>query len=743
MTTTTEQMEQTELPLGSESHTSGPQYKNKKMGDPHASRWLGLTIADHRTLFEALQDDWLLPSSGAGFSLGIGAYAKEQDTAKSKHPISIRIKLDAAKLPELEVLVLQDGQWTNELFRTAIARNNTALYWPGALPTFAISGLAVGSEEERVRLTGLARSFSNVELPEDTTLCTADETIKLPTPPEETSALASPLEVDSLRGAMSMAAWAVPKIEPWLDVWVKGLANCRNSDSDQLAQLASKVEASWWRFLPWVRQGDAQPGDQRDWFWLAALDVFRTRSVDGGTPPRELATQIAQAAEQRGCPSEKAVEWREATHGILRAESTIHLNNWETNPVGMAIQLVLARPDPIRFKTWDEDLGYAVPPAVWWSAATLCGLYHGYRKLDSQFRCKGLRPYIAVRALRACLDQEISWPFFDGEPHWEPETDGFAVFWGNEKVARHKEDARGKWYRADFRDEQIKREAKTLAKKLEWRCVNKELRIRKGSRVTFDGSMKIKKKPERKIEIVSDVTIPLPPNSCIIEDAFNAESFRRHVLVAAGRVQPPTVPVANVPRTPPGLKYVPNFIPSEDEETRIVEEIDRQTWSEEMRRRVQHYGWRYNYKDRQVQQDMRIGPLPEWAANLAKRLVDEKLVRVLPDQVIVNDYVGMQGISAHVDSDSFDEDIATISLLESWEMKFRKVQSKQTYVKQLEQRSVLVLTGDARHKWTHEIPKRKNEPPGPTEPCKKNPSRVQRGRRLSLTFRKVRAQSIK
>ena len=630
--------------------------------------------------------------------------------------------------------------------RTAIARNDTALYWPGALPTFAISGLAVGSEEERVRLTGLARSFSNVELPEDTTLCTADETIKLPTPPEETSALASPLEVDSLRGAMSMAAWAVPKIEPWLDVWVKGLANCRNSDSDQLAQLASKVEASWWRFLPWVRQGDVQPGDQPDWFWLAALDVFRTRSVDGGAPPRELATQIAQAAEQRGCPSEKAIEWREATHGILRAESTIHLNNWETNPVGMAIQLVLARPEPIRFKTWDEDLRHAVPPAVWWSAATLCGLYHGYRKLDSQFRCKGLRPYIAVRALRACLDQEISWPFFDGEPRWEPEMDGFAVFWGNEKVAHQPEDARGKWYRADFHDEQIKREAKTLAKKLDWPYENKEPRITKVSRVPFDGSMK--KKP---IEIVK---------------VFDAESFRRHVLVAAGRVQPPTVPVTNVPRTPPGLKYVPNFIhrdfpllltapecsglkyvpnfiPSEDEETRIVEEIDPKTWSEEMRRRVQHHGWRYNYKARQVQQDMYIGPLPEWAANLAKRLVDEKLVRDLPDQVIVNEYRGTQGISAHVDSDSFDEDIATISLLESWEMKFRKVQSKQTYVKQLEQRSVLVLTGDARHKWTHEIPKRKNEPPGPTEPCKKNPSRVPRGRRLSLTFRKVRAQSIK
>lgn len=735
--TTTKQME---LPMGSEGRTSVPQYK--EMGDAHASRWLGLAIADNRRLLEALQDDWLHPSSGAGFLLGICAYSKEQDVAKSKHPISIRIKLDAAKLPELEVLVLRDKKWTKKLPLAAIAWTDTALYWPGALPTFAISGLAVGTEEERVRLRGLVGSVSNVELPDvPITVCDADKTIPLPTPPEEASALVIPLEVDSLRGAMSMAAWAVPKIEPWLDVLVKGLAHCRNSDSDseQLAQLASKVEASWWRFLPWVREGDAQPEDQHDCFWLAALDVFRTRSVDGGAPPHELATQIAQAVEQRGCAQEKVVEWREATHSILRAESTIHLANWQTNPVGMAIQLVLARPEPIRFKTWYEDLLWAVPPAVWWSAATLCGLYHGYRKLDSQFRCKGLRPYIAVRALRACLNREISWPFFDGEPRWEPEMDGFAVFWGDEKIAHNAEHARGKWYRADFDDEQIKQRAEKLAKDLAWPCWGQALKLKKGSRVPFYGSMKIKKQPERMLEIDSPVTITLPPDS-VIEDVLDVESFRLHVVVAAGRVQPPPVSATKVPLTPaipvPGLKYVPNFI-HEDEETRIVEEIDRQKWSEEMKRRVQHYGWKYNYKARQVESEMYLGPLPEWAADLAKRLFHKGLVRVVPDQVIVNEYKGKQGISKHVDSNSFDEDIATISLLESWELVFRnKDQSKQKHVQRLEQRSVAVLTGAARYDWTHEIPQRQKEPV-PTKPGQKNPSLVPRGRRLSLTFRKV------
>ena len=47
----------------------------------------------------------------------------------------------------------------------------------------------------------------------------------------------------------------------------------------------------------------------------------------------------------------------------------------------------------------------------------------------------------------------------------------------------------------------------------------------------------------------------------------------------------------------------------------------------------------------------------------------------------------------------------------------------------LDRRSAAVMTGDARYRWTHEIPKRKNEP-----------GRVARGRRISLTFRKVLTQ---
>ena len=180
----------------------------------------------------------------------------------------------------------------------------------------------------------------------------------------------------------------------------------------------------------------------------------------------------------------------------------------------------------------------------------------------------------------------------------------------------------------------------------------------------------------------------------------------------------------------PGLTYVPDFLDA-GEETELVAAIDSAGWISELQRRVQHYGWRYDYKARQIDASMRLGSLPDWAARLARRLVSSRLLADPPDQVIVNEYVGDQGISRHVDAEtSFADGIATISLLESWEMVFRErdEQRGRNVTLRLDRRSAAVMTGDARYHWTHEIPKRKYEL-----------GRVARGRRLSLTFRKVLA----
>lgn len=182
----------------------------------------------------------------------------------------------------------------------------------------------------------------------------------------------------------------------------------------------------------------------------------------------------------------------------------------------------------------------------------------------------------------------------------------------------------------------------------------------------------------------------------------------------------------------PGFRLIRGFL-TESAENAVIAEIDGHPWSCELRRRVQHYGWRYDYQSRRVDPSMRIDPLPAWAGQIARALFNAGHVPQLPDQVIVNEYVGNQGIAPHIDSPwSFADGVATVSLLETWQMEFRRT-GQETRWQVLERRSAAILTGEARYEWMHGIPQRK------TEPGAIKPGRVPRGRRISLTFRKVLA----
>ncbi len=699
------------------------------------ARWLGLST-DHRRLFDALQDGWLRPvAPSAGLSLGVGAYADEPHTARSGNFIPVRLKLSVEKLPDL--VVFTGEQWM-PVGQCTAEESIAALYWPGALPTFAISELAVETEEQRTRLMGLAGSVSNVELPAVSIIVSAETSGTVPPflPCQGTPKLVIPPEEDSIHGAMSMALWAAPRIDPWMDVLVASLS----FDLDQLVERTAKVDAGWLRFPPWMRLPDSGPpsDDPQDRLWLAAVDVFRKRSTDGPVRPRELAEEIA-ATVQGDRSGDEASGWLQTTGRILRAESTIQPDHWRSHPVGTAIQLALLRPDPTKFGTWCKDLP-DLSPAVWWSSAMLCGLHCGYRHLDTRFRGQDKqRERIAIQALRASSSEarELNWPFLAaGSLQWRPSTDGFKLLWGDTVIAHEPKRAPGKWYVANFDDERVRRKAQAIAKKLGWPCLHRELRLTHGElAVSGPGNLKM---IADKLKIQGGgVDIRLPPDA-IIEDALDVESFRHLAAVEAGRLrEPPPKPSPDVPtnwpNVIPGLTYKPDFL-SEAEERQLVETIDRQPWSEELQRRVQHYGWLYDYSARRVDSTMHIGPLPEWAQAIAERLFQEGLVPHMPNQVIVNEYVGDQGISRHVDSDSFADGIAMVSLLESWEMVFRRGGEKR--LQRLDKRSVAIMRGESRYRWTHEIPKRKTEP-GADRGGKLKRGRIKRGRRVSLTFRRA------
>jgi alkylated DNA repair dioxygenase AlkB len=181
-----------------------------------------------------------------------------------------------------------------------------------------------------------------------------------------------------------------------------------------------------------------------------------------------------------------------------------------------------------------------------------------------------------------------------------------------------------------------------------------------------------------------------------------------------------------------GLRYVPGFI-SESVEQELLERIDSVAWLTELERRVQHYGYKYDYKSRRIDSSMRLGELPDWMNSFCTMLVCAGIFEKRPDQVIVNEYKPGQGISAHIDCEPcFDDTIASLTLNSGCVMDFTDLANTTKVPIYLEPRSLVVLQGDARYGWKHSIPKRiKDSYAGVI---------LERGRRVSLTFRNVKAE---
>jgi alkylated DNA repair dioxygenase AlkB len=177
-----------------------------------------------------------------------------------------------------------------------------------------------------------------------------------------------------------------------------------------------------------------------------------------------------------------------------------------------------------------------------------------------------------------------------------------------------------------------------------------------------------------------------------------------------------------------GLNYIRDYITPE-QEAELVRQIDLQPWLTDLKRRVQHYGYRYDYKARGITPDMKLGELPEWLLACAKELNRKGYFPKVPEQVIINEYQPGQGIAPHVDVTSFAETIASLSLGSPCIMEFTHSRRGSKIPMLLEPRSLIVLSGEARHHWKHSIPARKTD--------KYAGITLQRSRRISLTFRNL------
>lgn len=179
----------------------------------------------------------------------------------------------------------------------------------------------------------------------------------------------------------------------------------------------------------------------------------------------------------------------------------------------------------------------------------------------------------------------------------------------------------------------------------------------------------------------------------------------------------------------PGLRYIASYITQQEHDV-LLEQIDRSPWLSDLKRRVQHYGYKYNYKARTIDQAAYLGSLPGWLGSLCDKLLADGIFRTRPDQVIINEYMPGQGISAHIDcTPCFRDIIVSLSLGSGCIMELSNPKTAEKQEIQLKSRSIVVLADEARYVWQHAIPARKFDVI--------NGVKTARTRRVSLTFRNV------
>lgn len=697
---------------------------------PRPPARLGLVLG-HEQWLQWLADEWW-PLSGAPVRLGVdsarGAAAQERGA------VTVVAWIDPARLPPIEVSSFRDA-WVRAPL-AVVAASDRELEWPGPVPLHAVTSFMVASEADRSRLMAMSKAFSNVAAPaQPIEVGALDLQPPAPDAPPRSGDLPLPLDWNARRGALALAVWSVPAVAPWLKALCDSLALRPAGGSPDLRL------GRWVAELPWTRRRLGGAGnDAQLQLWRAAVDVLGAVRMREAWRPREIAEAIRdRACTEHGASRQDLDPFLSLTGALLGDERSVETSLSPNDPVGSAIQLVLLRPAPDRFLGWAHDVA-ELPPGVWWMGVMLSGLAFGYRDLELRFRgTPEARRRLALRLWQLdALESEAwgRWPgATDSTPTWRWEDGGrVALLWDGERWAERNGAARGHWYEADLGRKELRKAAMALARKHKPSCVRKRLELA-NLKVPYAGPGRIRAE-EGALAVEGTVQLDLPPDVEIVED-LDEEAFRLWLArdgIAERLVDPPSrgrekrvvYEVADSqPAAIPGLSIVPDFI-TEAEERALLEAVDQEPWIESMARRVQHYGWRYDYKARRVDPGARLGSLPVWAARLGERLLARGLVPELPDQLIVNEYVGAQGITKHVDCrPCFQGPIVTLSLGESWDMFLWSPEGDAKVSRLLPRRSATVLSGEVRERWKHEIPRRANEASGP------------RGRRVSLTFRKV------
>lgn len=260
-------------------------------------------------------------------------------------------------------------------------------------------------------------------------------------------------------------------------------------------------------------------------------------------------------------------------------------------------------------------------------------------------------------------------------------------------------------------------------------------------------------------QLEGDDTMSLSPvdsNDSDVDSLFDEPCIPAHPI--AVRTPPPI----------PGLFVPPVFLPPELEDE-IASECKRLYFEGRNANQVMLFGRTTSGADRDTDdRHARLGKgLPPFLISLLHHLSDA-LRRRIPDtlydvlfppwgapprarQAIVNLYHPGEGITPHVDLlNRFDDGIIGVSLRSGCVMTFERVAeiltcqqeryngdvvgSQSRWDLYLPERSILILSKDARYGWTHGIPGRTHDLVE-SEDKEQEPHLIRRGTRLSVTFR--------
>ncbi len=251
------------------------------------------------------------------------------------------------------------------------------------------------------------------------------------------------------------------------------------------------------------------------------------------------------------------------------------------------------------------------------------------------------------------------------------------------------------------------------------------------------------KPSDRKRKVINDFFVPITKRAAIqspIQSLEISGEVRKNEEIKS---------YANHDTSVPGLALHRGFItPSEEQNIlAFLNDPSKCKWRTDLSRRTMHFGGIYCLMPNKAEsqpakpQILPAPPMPEELNWLIQRMVDALVFPEdrKPQYCIVNEYTGSLGISAHTENFQFGEPVVGLSLLSSCPIRFQELTKpfdgsvrsgkagKAKKTGRIEDvlmpgRSLLVMRGESRWKWQHEI-------------VRSAKGRASSWKRVSLTFR--------